>query len=162
MNQVKKLLGVFAFAILVFSLPTIASAQRRGGNDRANVYYNPVQLKNVIKRLKSDSKDFAKFIDRDLDRSRYDGSNLEDNLNQLAKDFRDAASRLEKQYGNGRNLNSSSREAREVLQLGNRIDRAMKRVRLSRNVQDYWKNIDRQLEDLSRAYNRRSGWRNAF
>ncbi|HEY8560351.1 MAG TPA: hypothetical protein VIL74_08230 [Pyrinomonadaceae bacterium] len=163
MKRVKSLLGIFAFALLLLSLPTAASAQRRDRDDRYNNYYNAAQLRNTIKRLRSDSRDFAKFVDRDLDRSQYDGRNREDNLNRLASDFRDAVSRLESRFGNGRNLNDSSREAREVLQLGNRVDRAMKRVRLSRNVESYWRNIDRQLDEVSRAYNRRSGgWRDSY
>lgn len=167
-NSYKNLLGVFAFALLVFGLPTLASAQwggrdrDRNRDDRDNGYYNSSQLRNTVRRLKSDSRDFVKFIDRDLDRSRYDGRNREDNVNQLAKDFRDAASRLESRFGNGRNLRDSEDEARDVLRLGNQLDRAMRRLRLSPNVENYWRNIDRQLEDISRAYNRRGGWRNGF
>lgn len=165
-NSYKNLLGVFAFALLIFGLPSLASAQW-GGRDRDRDrdnggYYNANQLKSTVKRLKSDSRDFVKFVDRDLDSSRYDGRNREDNVNQLAKDFRDAASRLESRFGNGRNLRDSESEARAVLQIGNRLDRAMRRVRLSQNVESYWRNIDSQLEEISRAYNRRGGWRNGF
>jgi hypothetical protein len=163
MKRIKKLLGVFAFAFLLLSLPTLASAQWRDSdrnNDRNNSYYNATQLRNAIKRLKNDSRDFAKFVARDLNNSRYDGRNREDNLNQLAREFRDAASRLESRFGNGRNWNNSSREAQNMLQLGNQVDRAMRRARLSQDVEAYWQNIDNQLEEISRAYNRRnSGWR---
>lgn len=165
MNRIKNIVGIFAFTLLILCLPGLASAQRGNrdrNNDRNNGYYNAGQLRDTVKRLKSDSRDFVKFVDRDLDKSRYDGRNREDNVNQLAKDFRDAASRLESRFGNGRNLNDSAGEAREVLSLGNRVDRAMRRVRLSPNVESYWKNIDRQLEEISRAYNRRGGWRNSF
>jgi biopolymer transport protein ExbB/TolQ len=158
MNRIKKLLGVFIFALLLLSLPSLASAQRRDDN-RDNGFYNAAQLKNAINRLRNDSRDFAKFVDRDLDKSQYNGRNREDNLNQLAKDFRDAASRLASRFGNGRNWNNASSEAQNVIRLGNRVDRAMKRVQLSQNVEDYWQNIDNQLEEISRAYNRRSGWR---
>lgn len=164
-NSYRNLLGFFVFALLIFGLPTLASAQWGGRDrdrDRDNGYYNASQLKSTVKRLKNDSRDFAKFVDRDLDRSRYDGRNREDNLNQLARDFRDAASRLESRFGNGRNLRDSEGEARDVLRLGNQVDRAMRRVRLSPNVESYWRNIDSQLEEISRAYNRRGGWRNGF
>jgi hypothetical protein len=165
MNRIKNLLAVFSFSLLVLTLPGLASAQGnnrdRNRNDRNNGYYNTSQLKSTIKRLKSDSKDFAKFVDRDLDKSRYDGSNREDNLNQLAKNFRDAASRLESSFGNGRNLNDSSREAQNILSIANRIDRQMGRARLSSNVENYWRNIDSQLSEIARAYNRGNrGWRN--
>lgn len=165
MNHYKKtlktLLGFFAFALLVFGLPTLASAQWRDNNRRDRDYnYNSQQLRSTVRRLKSDSRDFVKFVDRDLDRSRYDNRNREDNINQMAKDFRDAANRLESRFGNGRNLRNSESEARDVLRIGNRLDRAMRRVRLSPNVESYWRNIDRQLEEVARAYNGRGGWRN--
>lgn len=166
LNRIKKLFGVLAFSVLILSLPVLASAQRgnrnrndRGRNDNYG-YYNAGQLKSTVKRLKSDSKDFAKFVDRDLDKSRYDGSNREDNLNQLAQDFKDAASRLESKFGNGRNLDDSASQARDVLRIGNQVDRAMKRARLTQNVESYWRNIDRQLTEVARAYNRGGGWRN--
>jgi hypothetical protein len=161
MNRIKNLLGVFAFTLLILSLPTLASAQRnRNDNDRYG-NYNASQLKNTIKHLKSDSRDFSRFVDKDLDKSRYNGSNREENLNQLAINFRDAASSLDSRYGNGRNLNDSASEAENVLRIANQIDRAMRRVKLSPNVENYWRNIDKQLEDVSSAYRRNNRrWRN--
>lgn len=165
----KSLLGVFIFALLIFGLPALASAQggRRDrdrnndrNNDRDNGSYNASQLKSAVKRLKNDSRDFAKFVDRDLDHSRYDGRNREDNINQLVKDFSDAASRLESSVGNGRNLRDSENEARDVFRIANQVDRVMRRANLSQNIQTYWQNINRQLDDLAQTYNRRGGWRN--
>src|SRR5689334_4062075 len=110
MNRIKHVSGIFAFALLVLSLATLASAQwnRNNGN------YNASQLKSAVQRLESDSRDFAKFVDRDLDRSKYDGRRSEDNLNQLAANFRDAVNRLNNRIGNGRNLDNSSSEAENV------------------------------------------------
>ena len=167
MKRIKNLFGIFAFSLLVLSLPTIASAQwgnrdrNRDRDDdnygRNNNGYINSQLKNTVKHLKNDSKDFSKFVNRDLDNSRYNGSNREDQINHLAKDFKDAASRLENRFGNGRNLNDSSREAQEVLNIANQIDRAIRRARLSSNVEDYWyNNIQNQVREISNAY----GYRN--
>jgi hypothetical protein len=164
MKRIKNLFGIFAFSLLVLSLPAVASAQWGGGNGNrnggyggyGNGGYNNSQLRDTIRRLRNDSRDFARFVDRDLDNSRYNGSNREDNLNQLAKDFKDAASRLESRFGNGRNLNDSAREAQNVLNLANQVDRAMRRSRLSSNVQNYWNNIENQLSQISYAY----GYRN--
>lgn len=164
MNRIKKLLGVFAFSLLIMSLPTLTSAQNRrdrNNNDRNNNYYNISQLKDTIKHLKSDSNDFSKFVSKDLNNSRYNGSNREDNLKQLATNFKNAVNRLDSRFGNGRNLNDSSSEAENVLRTANQVDRVMKRIRLSQNVEDYWTNIDRQLETVARAYRRNNrNWRN--
>ena len=151
MMRIKTILGIVGFSLLILSLPSLAAAQG----------YSRVQLKNDIKRLKNDSRDFSKFVDRDLDKSKYNGSRREDNLNQLARDFRDAAARLESRFGDGRNLNDSRSEANEVLRIANQVDRVMKRAKLSQNVEDYWHQIDNQLDHISQEYrNRRGGWRN--
>lgn len=162
MNRIKNLFGVFAFALLVFSLPTFASAQgNRDRNNRNNDNYNASQLKSNIKRLKSDSKDFEKFVSKDLNNSRYNGSNREDNLKQLATNFKIAINRLDGKFGNGRNLDNSSSEAENAIQIANQIDRVLKRIKLSQNVEDYWTNIDKQLESVARAYRRNNrSWRN--
>lgn len=160
MNRIKSLVGVFAFSLLVLSLPTIASAQwgnrdrNRDRNDnygRNGGYNNNYQLKNTVKRLKNDSKDFVNFLDNELDRSRLDDSRREDQLNDLAKDFRNAANRLEDRF-NDRDLNRSSREAQDVINLANRLDNAMRRLRLSRDLTNYWNNIQRQVNEISNAY----------
>ena len=149
----------------MMSFATVASAQwggwgngnnrdrDRDNDNRNNGYYNNTQLKNTVKRLKNDSKDLAKFIDRELDRSRYDDRRREDNINQLANDFRKAADRLESRF-DSRDLYKSQREAQELLNLGNRLDRAISRARLSYDIQNYWNNIERQLNEVSNAYNR--------
>ncbi|HRH42468.1 MAG TPA: hypothetical protein PKY82_12650 [Pyrinomonadaceae bacterium] len=192
MNRIKNLVSVFAFSLLVMSLPVVASAQW-GGNNRNNGgygnggygnggygnggYYSNEQLKSTVKRLKNDSKDLAKFIDRDLDRSRYNGSRREDNINQIANDFKRAADRLESRF-DSRDLYKSQSEAQQVLNIGNQLDRAISRSRLSYDIQNYWNNIERQLNEISNAYrynnnnnrgrgnNRNNGgwgdWRNKF
>ncbi len=162
MNRIKNLLGVFAFSLLVLSLPLVASAQW-GGNNRdrdrdrdddnygRGGYNSNYQLRNTIRRLKNDSKDFARFLDRELDRSRLDDSDFEDRLNDLAKDFKNAADRLESKF-NERDLNRSSREVQNVINLANRLNSAMRRLRLSRDIEGYWNNIQRQVNEISNAY----------
>lgn len=159
MNRIKSLLGVFAFALLVLTLPTIASAQW-GGNGRNGGYgnggygnggYNNYQLKDTIKRLKRDSKDFVNFLDNALDRSRRNGTDYEDRLNQLAKDFRRAADRLESRFSD-RDIYRSQSEAQDVLNLASQLDREMRRARLDYNVQNYWNNMQSQIDEIAYAY----------
>ena len=173
MNRVRKLIGIFAFSLIVLSLPTIASAQYR--NDRNNRdnddgYYrnddynrngrNNRNLQSTVRNLKNRSKQFERQIDRELDRSRYDDRNREDRINQLAGDFADAAERLDDEYDNRGDYNDSSDEAQRVLQLGNQLDRAISRARLSGNVQNDWSRIRQDLNVLANAYNYNNNNRN--
>lgn len=160
MNRIKSLLGVFAFALLVLSLPTIASAQwggngRNGGYGNGGYgnggYNNGYRLKDTVKRLKRDSKDFVNFVDNSLDRSRRNGSRYEDQLNELARDFRSAADRLESRFDE-RDIYRSQGEAQRVLNLASQLDREMRRARLDYNVQNYWNNIQNQVREIANAY----------
>lgn len=168
MNRIKNLLGVMAFSLLVLALPTIASAQWGGnnrGNNRNGGYYNAEQLKSTIKRLKSDSKDFAKFVDRER-KNRYN-NNRGDNLDRLSEEFKKAADRLESRF-DSKNMYKTQSEAQNVINLANQIDRVMNRSRSSYDLQNYWNNIERQVNEIARAYRfnngrgNNGGWRNNF
>lgn len=194
MNRIKSLVTVFAFSLLVMSLPVVASAQWGGGNNRNNGgygnggygnggYYSNEQLKSTVKRLKNDSKDLAKFIERELDRNgrnnsgwgnwgNWGGNNNRNQLKNLANDFKRAADRLENRF-DSRDLYKSQGEAQNVLNIANQLDRELRRSRMSYDIQNYWNNIERQLNEVSSAYrynnnNNRGrggnngGWRDRF
>jgi hypothetical protein len=178
MNRFKNLFAVLAFSLLVLALPTIASAQWRD-RDRDDDYnrngrYNR-NLEGTIKNLKNRSREFARRLDRELDRSRYDDRNREDRLNDLAEDFRNATARLDSEYDGRGDYNDSYDEAQRVLQIGRQLSNALNRARLSYNVQGDWNRIQRDLDVLANAYgydnrnnrnnrnnrrNRNDDWRN--
>jgi predicted RNase H-like nuclease (RuvC/YqgF family) len=171
MNRFRNLIGVFAFALLILTLPVAASAQYRNDRNDDDYYYRNDRRDNrrnddynrngnynrnlqaTIKNLKNRSKQFERQVDRALDRSRYDDRNREDRINQLAGDFADAAKRLDDEYDNRRDYNNSYDEAQRVLQLGNQLDRAISRARLNGNVQNDWYRIRQDLNVLANAYN---------
>jgi hypothetical protein len=184
MNRFKNILTVFAFALLIFGLPTFASAQWRDDddyyrNDRRNRdrdyrndnYYNRGALRSAINRLDERAKSFERRLDRELDRSRYDGRNREDRLNQLADEFTNAAERLEDRFDGGRNMRSSYDEARRVINIAERLESALNRSRIGGYVRNDWSVIRQDLNTIANAYgiryNRRGGifgnsggWRN--
>ena len=111
---------------------------------------------------------FRRALDRALDNSRYNERNREDRINDIAEQFATAIDNLEDSFDNGNNLNSSSDEAREVLQLGARIDSFIARNSFDNNVESQWSTINRDLATIADAYNFRSndnnrrngGWNN--
>lgn len=155
MNRFKSLVAVFAFSLLVLSLPAVASAQWRDNRRNDDYYGNGGYNRNLngtIKNLKNRSKQFARRIDRELDRSRIDGTRREDNINELAREFARATDNLDDEYDNRRDYNRSQDEVRRVLQLGSQLDRVLSRARLSYNVQSDWDRIRQDLSVLSNAY----------
>lgn len=156
MNRFKSLVAVFAFALLVLSLPVIASAQWRDNNRRNDDYYGNNRsnrnLNATIKNLRNRSREFARRLDRELDRSRIDGTRREDQLNALASDFVRATERLDNEYDNSRDYNNSQDEARRVLQLGSQLDSALSRGRINYNIQNDWNRVRQDLRTLANAY----------
>lgn len=163
MNRFRNLIAVFAFSLLGLGLPAVASAQYR--SNRNNDDYNRNNgnnrnLQGAIRNLKNRSNQFERRLDRELDRSRYDGRNREDNLNQLAQNFANAAESLDRVYDNRDDYSRSQDEARRVIQLGNQLDRALSRARINANIQNNWNGIRQDLNTLASAYNYNNNNRN--
>lgn len=145
-------------ALMTLFLPVVASAQidpwwRRGDNNRRNDRYGyDYRLRDAIRNVESRSDDFQDAFDRALDRSRYDDSRREDNMNGVARQFRDAARRLRSRF-NERDPYRSQSEARELIQVASRIDRFMSRQRLDSRAESEWSNLRYNLNVIADAYN---------
>ncbi len=166
MSRYKRALSVIAMAVMVMSLSIVVSAQwrdgrgNRGNNDRygngsyGNATYNR-NLDSTIRNLRDKSRNFERILDRELDRSRIDGTRREDRLNDLAHKFKDAADDLDGAYKRGRDFNRSRDEAQRVINYGSQLDRALSNSRLGRNytLQSAWDNIEYDIRVISDAYN---------
>ena len=155
MNRYRNLYTAIAIATLVFGLSVVASAQRRNRNN--NDYYgrNTANLSYTVKNLRDNARRFEDVLDRELDRSRYDGTRREDNLNSLAGKFKNAAEDLDDEF-EGRTNRNSSDEARRVVSYGSQLDLALSRSRLAYNnynLQASWAAIERDLTIVARNYN---------
>jgi hypothetical protein len=150
--------SLLAVGLLALFVPVMASAQ--GGYDpwgrnRNDNYgrYDERHLRDSIHRLDRLAKEFEKDLDRALDRSRTDGTRREDNLNNQARQFRNAVGNLKSRYGNGRDLNRSRNEAQRVLQEAQQLDRIAATRRIGGNeVASDWGQIRQELRTISNAY----------
>ena len=150
--------SIFAAAILALSLPVAASAQwggrypqdrypdNRGGYGR----YDERELRDSVHRLDRLAKDFERDMDRALDRSRANGSDREDRINDQIHQFRDSVGDLKSRVGNGRDLNRSANEARRVLQEGQQLDRVTRRF--DNRTSSQWSQIQQELRFISNVY----------
>jgi hypothetical protein len=161
-NKSRFLPTIIAAALMALFLPLIASAQGNNGpwnRDRDNDdwrnrnRYDSRVLRDVTRRLDDRSGDFQRHLDSALDRSRYDGTRREDRINEIARDFHNAASDLRRSANDGRNLNRSSDEARRVLQIGLRIDQFIGRQRLDSRAANDWAQIRQDLRVIADIYN---------
>jgi hypothetical protein len=185
MKRFTQIASIFALAIVVLALPSIASAQWRDRN-RDDDYYGRNDnygnngygrnIRGTIQNLRSHARNFERRIDRIDDRNdRYGNdrygrnNNRYDNLEELSDRFSRAADDLADAYGRGRNMNNSRDEARRVLDIGSQIENILYRGRGNRNASGEWNQISRDLRIISDAYglnynnrnrNRNGDWRN--
>lgn len=154
--------SIFAAAILALALPVLAVAQGgyghpdygRNRDDRNGNYgrYDDRFLRDSIQRLDRLAKDFEPSLDRELDRSHEDGTRHEDRLNQEARDFRNAVTRLKSSYGSGRDLNRSRNELQQVLREANRTERVAQHHFDNRRLASAWSQIRQELQTISNAF----------
>jgi hypothetical protein len=148
--------SLFAAAILALCLPAAATAQwgrypqDRYPNDRDYGRNDTRALRDSVHRLDRLAKDFERDVDRALDRSRADGTNREDQINDQVHQFRDAVGNLKSRVGNGRDLNRSANEARRVLQEAQDVDRVGRRF--DGQTSSQWSRIQQELRYISNVY----------
>lgn len=183
MNRFKNLAAIFAFALMVLALPSIASAQWRDRDRDDDNYRNSRYNRNIrgtLQNLKNRARNFERLTNRVEDRrdDRRDdrwgrnggwnnrGGNV-GRIEDLADRFRKATDELADDYGNGRNIRNSEDEARRVLDIGNQIENEISRTRGNRQLMNEWSRIRQDLRIVSDVYgynynrnNRNGDWRN--
>jgi hypothetical protein len=152
---------VISAALIALFLPLVASAQggydpwgrrdRRNNDDWRYGRNDNRGLRDVARRLDDRSGDFQRHLDSALDRSRIDDTRREDNINNMAREFRHAASNFRDRVDDGRNLSRASNEAHRLLQIGSRLDGIVQRVGDSRARSD-WAQIRQDLRIVGNAY----------
>jgi hypothetical protein len=170
MNRFRSLITISAFSLMVLCLPAIASAQYgtyggyggygNGGYGNNGSYGD---TRSTVRDLKNKARDFQSQLDRDLDHSRYNGSRREDQMNNLAREFRNAVNRLDSNnYNNGRYDNRNDYRLQEVFNIASQIERSIGRSGVSYNSQGIWQGIRYDLQRLGSGYNNnnRGGGRN--
>ena len=153
--------SIFAGAVLALSLPVAAAAQWGGypqdrypdnRNNGRYRRYDDRALKDSAQRLDRLAKDFERDMDRALDRSRVNGTNREDRINEEVHQFRRAAADFKSRVGNGRDLNRSSDQARRVLDEAQQVNRIARPRWFDGRLSSQWSAIEQELRFISDVY----------
>lgn len=111
---------------------------------------NDKDVERIIKRIEQQSDRFRSSLDNALDRSRFNGSNREDDINSFIKNYYEQTKRLRDRFDKHQ---SASADVEAVLDQAARIDDFMRRNRLSSRAQDDWSRLKGNLDELASAYN---------
>lgn len=122
------------------------------GNDRYGRYGDDRQLRDVAQRIKDRSRDLERDVDRLLDNSRINGTRREDHINNDAQELRRAADNFKSRVGNGRDLNRSANEARQLLGASDHVEQMLSRVRADSRTYSGWRALQQDLRYVADVY----------
>ena len=140
----KRILIVINVLILLASFSVVANAQ-----DTA-YRLSDKEVKKLMAQLKKDAGRFRKSLDSSLDRSRLNGTNREDDINAMLKNYEDATERL---YDRFKDDKSVGADVEAVLDDAAELDRFMTRRLASEKAERDWAAVREDLRRLADAYN---------
>ncbi len=113
------------------------------------------EVENMIRRIEQQSDKFRGSLDAALDKSRFNGSTREDDINGFVKEFYQQTKNLRAQFDHHK---STAPDVQSVLDRAARIDGFMGRYPLTPRAQGDWSTLKTYLGDLAGAYNVGSQW----
>src|SRR5829696_1522173 len=144
MTRNKFFVTVIAVLVLLGGLSVGVSAQD------APYRISDKQVKSIMQQLKKDAARFRKSLDSSLDKSRLDGTNREDNINDLIKDYEKATDRLYERYKDNKSV---AGDVEAVLDGAARIDQFMTRRSPGGRAERDCAAVRADLRQLADAYN---------
>ncbi|MET0624268.1 MAG: YMGG-like glycine zipper-containing protein [Pyrinomonadaceae bacterium] len=113
------------------------------------------QLDAIIRRIETGADRFRTDLGNALNRSTYNGTRAEDNINQFIRDFETATDQLRSRF-DGRT--SVSADVENVLRQATYIDDFMTRQTLSLRAENSWTTLKGDLNQLASAYSVAWNW----
>ncbi|MBA3515875.1 MAG: hypothetical protein H0T77_16050 [Pyrinomonadaceae bacterium] len=108
-----------------------------------------INMRNLIQRIETRSDTFSRTLENALDRSRLNNTTQEDEINRLVTDFEYATDQLKTRF---ENRQSTSADARAVLEKAASINSFLLNNRLETRVDQDWRLLQSDLDLLARAY----------
>jgi cytochrome c556 len=167
MNRRTSIMSAFAALLFTLSLSSAASAQYQRDRDRRrdddyygrnnNGYgrYDEREVRDAAQRIKDRAHRLESDVDRFLDHSRANGTRREDHVNSDVQEFRRAADNFKSRVGNGRDVNRSANEARQLLGAGEHVEEMLARLRVDSRTYADWREIEQDLRFVADIYNLR-------
>jgi len=111
---------------------------------------NDREVEKTNRRIEQQSDKFRASMDAALDKSRFNGTMREDDINAFVKDFYRETKHLHDQFDHHK---SAAPDVESVLERARRIDSFMNRYPLSARAQNNWATLKASLDELATAYN---------
>ncbi len=149
MNRMRQAISSVLVIALVGLTMTAQAQQRRPYRmgDR--------QVGELIRRVETDADEFRRNLDAALDRSRYNRTGTEDNINAYVSAFESATDQLRARFDA---RTSVAADVENVLRQAANINAFMLNTRLNARTQSSWAVLRADLDALASAYNVAWNW----
>jgi hypothetical protein len=107
-------------------------------------------VKHLLSRIEAQADGFRKSLDEALDRTAFDDTRAEDEINRYVRDFEQSTDRWESRFDDD---NTAVAAATDVLERAKLIDAFMDRHALTPRAQADWDALRGTLDQLAHAYN---------
>jgi hypothetical protein len=150
MNRIRQTISV-ALVVAMLSLG-LASAQAQ---TQRPYRISDRQVEGALRRVETDADRFRSSFSAALDRSRWNGTSTEDQLNTYVQNFETATDQLRSRF-NARN--AAAADVENVLRQAAFLNEFMMRNRLDMQAMNDWTTLRADLDALARAYNVTWDW----
>lgn len=148
MNLMRRVI-LTALLVTFAGSSTIAQVQAQSLKDRYDTSGRREQARdnfeNLLRDIDDGARNFQRSLDHALDKSRLDGTQREDDINQLAQDFRNYTDRLKDDFNDRKPVRD---DIEQVLNTAQKIENVLSRRRALRSTNDYWEDVRRDWEAL--------------
>ncbi|HYH84160.1 MAG TPA: YMGG-like glycine zipper-containing protein, partial [Pyrinomonadaceae bacterium] len=116
---------------------------------------NDREVDALIRRIENGTDRFRTDLGNALNRSTYNGTRAEDNINQFVRDFETATDQLRSRFNS---RNSATADVENVLRQATYIDDFMNRQTLSMRAENDWRQLRTDLNQLASIYSVAWNW----
>ncbi|MEP6925075.1 MAG: hypothetical protein ABI954_11470 [Pyrinomonadaceae bacterium] len=113
------------------------------------------QISNLLATIERDSDAFRSAATNALDRSSWNGTRTEDEIQSYINDFENSTDALKSNFTDRRSV---SADVTDVLNRAGNIDRFLQQYRLNTQVSTAWTRVRNDLNTLATYYNVRYDW----
>ena len=144
----QKLIVSFFSLTILFTLALAANAQ---GRYRGRTY-SKADVDRIVHRVEDSTDTLRQAVDKNLDRSRLDGTRREDDINQQVKQLENALDELRNEFDRHDTWRESRREVEKVMRQSDEVNAIFRRLRFHAAVEAQWRIVRADLNRLAGIY----------
>jgi len=143
-------LNLITISLALMAISLAGALDSRTAAQNRPYRLNDRELERILRNVERQADTFRKSLDDALDKSRFDNTRREDEINASVREFDRETKRLHEHFDDHK---STSGDVQSILDRAIHIERFMRRNRLTTRAQNDWSALRASLDQLASAYN---------